>query len=246
MRPTVTDFTTLYIGVQAMLLFQGTRVYTFTLGVFSCNPNDLSPLPPRPSPAPLLPSGLTYTPLTLSQTPLAAHVAAGVVSLFTFKAAPTQTSGTFRITVIEDNPNPSNLQRNALRVVARAGAAPSLATFDVASPDIKGTFTWPTHTLVVQHTHDDVWVGVFGLSQSPQLHEFHVQVVCVCVCVCVCARARMCSRARACLLCVPHLKHCARRRCCSPLQLTCQRSSHCRTTSSIPLLMPLRCMQIHT
>jgi hypothetical protein len=174
-RPTVTDFTTLYIAVQALLVFQGTRTYTFKLGVFPCNPNDDAPLPPRPPLSPLLPSGLFYTSLTLAAAPLAAHVAAGAVALFTFKAAPLQTSGVFRVTVIEDAPAAAAQQRNSLRVVVRAGMPPSLATFDVASPDTRGTFLAPTHTLTLPHTRDDVWIGVFGLSQQPQLHEFHVQ-----------------------------------------------------------------------
>jgi hypothetical protein len=176
-QPTVTEYTTLYIGVQALLVFQGTRIYTFKLGVFTCNPNDDIPLPPRPSLSPLLPSGLFYTPVTLAASPLSAHVAAGVAALFRFKASLHQTSGTFRIFVIEDNPDASILPRNALRVVVRAGLPPSLATFDVASPDIAGTFKSPTHTLALPFTKDEVWVGVFGLSQKPQLHEFHVQVV---------------------------------------------------------------------
>jgi hypothetical protein len=176
-QPTVTDYTTLYIGVQALLVFQGTRTYTFKLGVFSCSPNDDIPLPPRPSSSPLLPSGLFYTPLTLAASPLSAHVAAGVAALFRFKAAPHQTSGIFRITVIEDNPDVSLVPRSALRVVVRSGSPPSLATFDVASPDTAGTFKSPTHTLTLRYTRDDVWVGVFGLSQKPQLHEFHVQAV---------------------------------------------------------------------
>lgn len=177
-RPAVTDFTTLYIGVQALLVFQGTRSYSFDLGVFSCNPSDDAPLPPRPAISPLLPSGLFYTPLTLGASPLAAHVAAGVVSLFSFKTtAAHQTSGTLRVTVVEDNPDTSNLLRNSLRVVLRIGAPPSLATFDVASPDIRGAFKAPTHTLTLRFTRDDVWIGVFGMSQKPQLHEFHVQAV---------------------------------------------------------------------
>jgi hypothetical protein len=176
-RPTVTDFTTLYIGVQALLVFQGIRTYTFNLGVFSCNPNDATPLPPRPPISPLLPSGLHYISLSLGASPLAAHVSAGVVALFTFKALPHQMSGIFRISVIEDNPDVSNLQYSNLRVVVRAGAPPSLATFDVASPDIVGTFKSPTHTLTLAHTSDNVWVGVFGLSQRSKSHEFHVQVI---------------------------------------------------------------------
>jgi hypothetical protein len=176
-QPTVTDFATLYIGVQALLVFQGTSTYTFRLGVFSCNPSDDIPLPPRPAISPLLPSGLFYTPLTLAASPLAAHVAAGVAALFRFKAAAHQSSGTFRITVIEDNPDISNLLRNSLRVVVRIGAPPSLATFDAASPDIRGTFKPPTHTLTLRFARDDVWIGVFGISQKPQLHEFHIQAV---------------------------------------------------------------------
>ncbi len=114
--------------MQALLVFQGTRTYTFKLGVFSCNPNDDLPLPPRPPPSPLLPSGLFYISLSLGSSPLAAHVGAGLAALFTFKAAPHQTSGIFRIIVIEDNPDVTSLQRNNLRVVVRAGAPPSLAT----------------------------------------------------------------------------------------------------------------------
>lgn len=79
--------------------------------------------------------------------------------------------------MIEDNPDVSLVPRSALRVVVRSGSPPSLATFDVASPDTAGTFKSPTHTLTLPYTRDDVWVGVFGLSQKPQLHEFHVQAL---------------------------------------------------------------------